>query len=70
MPTLGQQYHEAKEGFKQMNRNKYQITYVAYDLLNKKPADFEAVKSILALAKEKHPNSSIVYSRWVIIAKK
>ncbi|MCY7420866.1 MAG: serine hydrolase [Chitinophagaceae bacterium] len=57
-------YKEAKEGFKQMNMNEYQITYSAYDLLNKKPADFEAVKIVLELAKEQHPNSSIVYSRW------
>ena len=57
-------YKEAKEAFMQMNMNEYQITYIAYDLLNRKPADFEAVKTILELAKEQHPNSSIVYSRW------
>ena len=57
-------YNKAKEGFKQMNMNEYQITYLAYDLLNKKQADFEAVKTVLELAQQQHPNSSIVYSRW------
>ncbi|MEO6550257.1 MAG: serine hydrolase [Ferruginibacter sp.] len=57
-------YPEAKEAFKHMKMNEYQITYVAYDLLNKKPTDFEAVKAILELALEQHPNSAIVYSRW------
>ena len=56
-------YAEAKNAFKGMNMNEYQITYLAYDLLNKKPADMEAVKTILNLALEQHPNSSIVYSR-------
>jgi CubicO group peptidase (beta-lactamase class C family) len=57
-------FNAAKEGFKQMNMNEYQITYLAYDLLNKKPVDLEGVKTILELAQEQHPNSSIVYSRW------
>ncbi len=57
-------YKEAKEGFRQMNLNEYQITYVAYDLLNRKPSDAEAVKTILELAAEQHPKSSIVYARW------
>ena len=57
-------YNEAKEGFKEMNMNEYQITYLAYDLLNKKQTDFEAVKTVLELAQQQHPNSSIVYSRW------
>ncbi|MDQ3133034.1 MAG: serine hydrolase, partial [Acidobacteriota bacterium] len=57
-------YKEAKEGYKQMNLNEYQITYLAYELLNKKPANPEAVKTVLELAVEQHPNSSIVYSRW------
>ena len=57
-------YKEAKEAFKAMNLNEYQITFVAYDLLNKKSADLEGAKTILEAAKEQHPNSSIVYSRW------
>ncbi len=57
-------YSEAKAAFKAMNLNEYQITYIAYDLLNKKPADLEAAKAMLELAREQHPVSSIVYSRW------
>ena len=44
--------------------NEYQITYLAYDLMNKKPFDMDAIKTILDIAIEQHPNSSIVYSRW------
>lgn len=47
-----------------MKMNEYQITYVAYDLMNKKPLNGEAVKTILEVATEQHPNASIVYSRW------
>ncbi len=57
-------YDEAKNAFKQMNMNEYRITYLAYDLMNKKPMDATAVKTILELAVEQHPRSSIVYSRW------
>lgn len=57
-------YPEAKAGYKEMLMNEYQITYLAYDLMNRKPLDLQAVKTILDLAIEQHPNSAIVYSRW------
>lgn len=57
-------YEEAKAGYREMKMNEYQISYLAYDLLNKKPGDLNAVKVILELALEQHPNSAIVYSRW------
>ncbi|NBW37799.1 MAG: tetratricopeptide repeat protein [Cytophagia bacterium] len=57
-------YAEAKEAFGAMKMNEYQITYLAYNLMNKKPLNMDAVKTILDLATEQHPNSSIVYSRW------
>ncbi len=57
-------YKEAKDGYRSMNLNEYQITYLAYELLNKKPVDPEAVKTVLELAVEQHPNSAIVYNRW------
>lgn len=57
-------YEEAKKAFGEMKMNEYQITYLAYDLMNKKPLNMEVVKTILDLAVEQHPNSSIVYSRW------
>lgn len=57
-------YEEAKAAFKSMNMNEYQITYLAYNLMNKKPLNLDAVKTILDLAITQHPNSSIVHSRW------
>ena len=57
-------YAEAKEGFRKMNLNEYQITYMAYDWLNKKPSDPQAARVLLEVAVEQHPSSSIVYSRW------
>lgn len=59
-----QKYDEAKKAFAAMNMNEGQITYLAYDLMNKKPLNPIAVKTILDLAREQHPNSSMVYSRW------
>lgn len=58
------QYGEAKKAFRAMKMNEYQITYLAYDLMNKKLLDMDAVKLILDVALEQHPISSIVYSRW------
>ena len=57
-------YDEAKKAFGAMKMNEYQITYLAYDLINKKPFNIDAVKTILNVAIEQHPNSSIVYSRF------
>jgi len=57
-------YVEAKKAFAAMKMNEYQITYLAYDLMNKKPLNLETVKIILDIALDQHPNSSIVYSRW------
>ena len=57
-------YDEAKYAFRQMKMNEYRITYLAYDLMNKKPMNANAVKTILELAVEQNPKSSIVYSRW------
>ncbi len=57
-------YREAKEAYRGLGLNEYQITYLAYNLLNGRPADAEAVRTILELALEQHPNSAIVHSRW------
>jgi CubicO group peptidase (beta-lactamase class C family) len=56
-------YKEAKDGFRQMNMNEYQLTYLAYNLLNQKNADPRAVLAVLELGLEQHPNSSIVHAR-------
>ncbi|MCZ8170072.1 MAG: serine hydrolase [Flavobacterium sp.] len=57
-------YEAAKKAFAAMHLNEGQITYLAYDLMNAKPMNEKAVLTILELAKEQHPNSSMVYSRW------
>ncbi|OLY90849.1 serine hydrolase domain-containing protein [Cnuella takakiae] len=57
-------YAAAKEAFGRLNLNEYQITYKAYELLNKKPFDPEAAKAMLELAIAQHPRSAIVRSRW------
>lgn len=59
-----QKYDDAKKAFEAMKMNEYKITYLAYDLMNKKPFNMDAVKTILEVAIEQHPNSSIVHSRW------
>ncbi len=56
-------YPEAKQAFREMKMNEYQITYLAYDLMNKRPADMKAVNMLLDLAEEQHSNSAIVFSR-------
>lgn len=57
-------YAAAKEAFRNMKLNEYQITYLAYDWLNKKPMDPQAVKTLLEVAVDQHPKSGIVYTRW------
>ena len=59
-----EKYDEAKKAFGAMNMNESQITYLAYDLINTKPLNAKAANTILELALEQHPNSSMVYSRW------
>jgi hypothetical protein len=44
--------------------NEYQATYLAYELMNRRNWDRDAVKTILELAQEQHPKSPVVYSRW------
>jgi tetratricopeptide (TPR) repeat protein len=55
---------EAKEGYRQMKFNEYQLTYMAYEFMNRKPKNYFAAQAILELAQEQHPNSAIVYARW------
>lgn len=59
-----QRYEEAKKAFEAMKMNEYQLTYLAYELLNKKKFIPEEVQTVLTVAMEQHPNASIVYSRW------
>jgi len=57
-------YAAAKKAFEEMNMNEYQITYLAYELMNKKPLDAKSVETILQLAQQQHPKSAIVFARW------
>ena len=57
-------YAAAKEAYRQMNLNESQLTYMIYDYMNKKTADTNALKTLLELAEEKYPKSSMVFSRW------
>jgi CubicO group peptidase (beta-lactamase class C family) len=57
-------FDDAAKAFEDMKMNEYQITYLAYDLMNKKPLNSDEVITVLNVAKKQHPSSSIVYSRW------
>ena len=59
-----EKYDEAKKAFAAMKMNEGQITYLAYDVMNRKPLNERAVRTILDVATEQHPNSSMVFSRW------
>ena len=59
-----EKYDEAKKAFAAMKMNEGQITYLAYDLMNRKPLNERAVRTILDVATEQLPNSSMVFSRW------
>jgi CubicO group peptidase (beta-lactamase class C family) len=58
------QYAKAQEGYRQMQMNEYQISYLVYELLHRPNADMNAIKALLDLALDQHPKSAIVYSRW------
>ena len=47
-----------------MQLNEYQLTYLAYELLNRRPANLAAAQGLLALALEQFPQSGIVQARW------
>ena len=59
-----EKYDEAKKAFAAMKMNEGQITYLAYDVMNRKPLNERAVRTILDVATKQHPNSSMVFSRW------
>lgn len=58
-----EQYEAAKKAFAALQLNEYQISYLAYELINKKPMQAEAAKTILEVAMQQHPKSAIVHSR-------
>lgn len=55
---------EAVEGYRRLNLNESQLTYMAYEFINRRPANLAAAEGILGLAKEKFPQSGMVYARY------
>ncbi|UFH55596.1 serine hydrolase [Spirosoma sp. KNUC1025] len=55
---------EAITGYQLMNLNVYQLTYMAYEFVNGRPANLPAAEGVLKLAKQRFPNDGIVYSRY------
>ncbi|TAE24113.1 MAG: serine hydrolase [Cytophagales bacterium] len=54
---------EAVEGYRAMNLNVSQLTYMAYDFATSRPNNLPAAEGILKLAKEQFPKEGIVYAR-------
>ena len=54
---------EAVAGYRALKLNEYQLTYMAYDLLNGRPANLAAAEGLLNLAMEQFPQSAIVFAR-------
>ncbi|WP_210490142.1 serine hydrolase [Rufibacter aurantiacus] len=57
-------FTEAKEGFRQLKMNDSQLTYLAYELLNKPKPALAAAKAILEVALEQYPTSAMVQTRF------
>jgi len=55
---------EAVAGYRALKLNEYQLTYMAYNLLNGRPANLAAAEGLLNLAREQFPESGIVQARW------
>ncbi len=61
---------EAMAGYRALNLNEYQLTYLVYDLLNPNrrprltPSDLAAAEALLTLGQERFPQSGIVPARW------
>lgn len=55
---------EAVEGYRVMNLNVYQLTYMAYSFTNDRPANLPAAEGVLELAKQRYPREGIVYARY------
>lgn len=56
---------EAVAGYRALNLNEYQLTYMAYELLNRRPRpNLPAAEGLLTLAQERFPQSAVVFARW------
>ena len=56
-------YKEAIDGYRAMQLNVYQLTYMAYDFITRRPSNLPAAESILELARQQFPKEGIVYTR-------
>jgi CubicO group peptidase (beta-lactamase class C family) len=54
---------EAVEGYRAMNLNVSQLTYLAYDFAQNRPANLPAAEGVLELARAQYPREAIVYAR-------
>ena len=56
---------EAVAGYRALKLTEYQLTYMVYELLNRRPRpDLPAAEGLLTLAEEQFPQSAIVFARW------
>lgn len=56
---------EAVAGYRPMQLNEYQLTYMVYELLAQRPTpNLAAAEGLLGLAQEQFPQSGIVQARW------
>lgn len=58
------QIADAVAGYRPLKLSVYQLTYMAYDFINNRPANLNAAEGILGLATEQYPKEGIVYARW------
>ena len=55
----------AVTGYRELKLNEYQLTYMAYEELNRRPRpNLPAAEGLLTLARELFPRSGIVQARW------
>ncbi|RDC65664.1 serine hydrolase domain-containing protein [Adhaeribacter pallidiroseus] len=55
---------EAMAGYRKLQLNENQLTYMAYEFMHQKPAKLKEAEGILQLADERFAQSSIVLARW------
>ena len=54
---------EAVASYRALKLNEYQLTYMAYELLNRRPARLAEAEGLLNLALEQFPESGIAFAR-------
>ena len=54
---------EAVAGYRALHLNESRITYMAYELLNRRPTNLAAAESLLRLAQEQFPQSAMIFAR-------